>query len=148
MTTLTLPFIPLWKILLPGLVAGLILPYRSWRPSSSVLAQRSHPWLSSGLEVKAYRRLEQLYAPDRYLISAHMLLADVVGRQNLSTLSHEDRTFCWKAHSDFVVVDRHTLSIQKVIEVNGPHHASPKQMSHDRRKSRILASMGILLDIW
>ena len=77
-----------------------------------------------------------------------MGLIDVIGRSHLDTLSVADLRFAWRAHCDFVIVDRHTLAIQKVIEVNGPQHVKPEQALRDRQKSKILAARGIVLDIW
>ena len=145
-----IPVIPLWKLLLPGLVAGAGALYQMARhPQLRVYPLlHHHPWLASALEVKAYHALVRIYPPDRYLISAHMGLIDVIGRSHLDTLSVPDRRFAWRAHCDFVIVDRHSLAIQKVVEINGPHHGSPEQALRDRQKSKILAARGIALDIW
>ncbi len=145
-----IPVIALWKLILPGLIAGVGALYRIARHPQVGLrpSLNHHPWLASSLEEKAYHALTRLYPQDRYLISAHMGLIDVIGRNYLDTLSREDRRFAWHAHCDFVIVDRRTLAIQKVIEVNGRQHLRPDQALRDRQKSKILAVRGIALDIW
>ncbi len=142
--------IPLWKLLFPGLIAGLGMLYQiARRRTEPGCARPGHPsWLASLLEVKAYYALERIYPQDRYLISAHMGLIDVIGRSHLETLSLDDRRFAWRAHCDFVIVDRRTLTIQKVIEVNGPRHGNPEQALRDRHKLKILTARGIAFEIW
>ena len=107
-----------------------------------------NPWLASHLEIRAFRRLEQRFSRDRHLISAHMLLVDVIGRQNLEQLSADDRQFVWRAHCDFVIVSRASLKIVKVVEVNGAFHQNTRQRGHDLRKRAILGRWGIELEVW
>jgi hypothetical protein len=104
-------------------------------------------WLASRAEERAFNHLEKTFPPPHFIISAHMLLADVVGRNELSLLRPSDRAFCWKAHCDFVVVERSTMKIVRAIEVNGSHHRQPIQAIRDRRKASILRQFDIALDI-
>jgi hypothetical protein len=119
-------------------------PTWSHRPSED---RRSPNWFASQFEERAFRRLEVSYPPPKFIISAHMLLADVVGRSELPQLRPHDREFCWKAHCDFVVVERATMKISRVVEVNGPHHRLPAQTVRDWRKAAILRQFDIALDI-
>ena len=107
---------------------------------------KPYPWLASRAEERAFEHLERTFPPPRFIISAHMLLADVVGRSQLLRLCPSDREFCWKAHCDFVIVERSTMNISRVVEVNGPHHQLPAQTMPYRRKSAILRQFGTALD--
>lgn len=135
-----------WPLVTPGLCIGILALWRS--AGLGTIVHRGHPWLASGLEVRAFHRLEQRFAADRHLISAHMLLADVVGRQNLDQLSANDRQFAWRAHCDFVIVSRDSLTIEKVVEINGGFHQNPQQKIHDGQKRDILSRLGITLEVW
>lgn len=104
-------------------------------------------WLASQGEEETFRQLRAIFPSDKYLISAHMLLADVIGRNQLRYLSDLDREFAWKAHCDFVVVRVDDLTIEQVVEVNGAHHQSPIQMARDRQKQQILRRFGIRLEV-
>lgn len=137
------PFRMFLPLALPGIIIGFLV---FWRGTS--LRRAGHPWLASGLEVRAFHRLEQKFSRDHHLISAHMLLADVIGRQNLNGLSIEDRQFAWRAHCDFVIVARESLEIVRVVEVNGGFHRDVRQQFHDGHKREILAGIGIALEVW
>lgn len=104
-------------------------------------------WLASRMEESAFRHLQTQYPPDDFIISAHMLLIDVIGRNQSGYLSDADREFSWKAHCDFVVVSASDLTIERVVEVNGSYHQMPKQWERDRQKRRILAQFGIRLQV-
>ena len=135
---------------LPGIVIGstLLLVRALRRRAHSRSTPAPCPWLASPLEIDAFHRLEALYPPSQYLISAHTLLVDVIGRQNLTRLSRDEERFAWRAHCDFVIVDRSTLNIHSVVEVNGGQHDLPQQRGYDALKAAILARMGIPLITW
>lgn len=78
-----IPVIPLWELLLPGFIAPAGVLYQIVRHPDGFRPIPSHPpWLASSLEIKAYHALERVYPNDRYLISAHMGLIDVISRSN------------------------------------------------------------------
>lgn len=140
-----LPLPSIWLLIAPGLVMAVFIQWRT-RLLKSASPPISHPWLASSFEVSSYHHLEKLYDHSAYIISAHMLLADVIGREHLDDLSSEDRRFAWRAHCDFVIVDRNSLTIQRVIEINGLYHRNPAQQLSDQRKQRLLARVGISLE--
>lgn len=129
----------------PGVVVGLAVLVRTILGQQGSAWSGPTPWLASALEETAFREIESRFPVETHLISAHMLLADVVGRQRLDFLDGPDRIFCWKAHCDFVVVDRRSLQIRCVIEVDGPSHLQAVQRIRDLRKTRILERCGIEL---
>ncbi len=129
----------------PGVLVGLGVWFQEQHPPSVHL---SVPWLASRLEEQAFGILVQKYAPDRYVISAHMLLIDVIGRDRTVSLTPEETRFAWKAHCDFVIVDRATLTAERVVEVNGPHHHTEPQERRDRMKQKILRQQGIVWETW
>lgn len=135
-----------WPLAAPGLAIGLLAWWRS--VGSSHFMESRHPWLASGLEIRAFHMLEERFSRAEHLISAHMLLVDVIGRQNLDQLSGHDRQFVWRAHCDFVIVRRASLTIERVVEINGGFHADPAQEAHDTRKREILSRVGIALEVW
>ncbi len=132
-------------LLSPGIVAGIMVLWKKFGyghpPAISPQA-----WLASRLEERAFRLLSVRYPCERYLISAHMLLVDVVGRQHLPQLAPLERRFAWRAHCDFVIVERSSLTIIRVIEVNGAYHDDRYQQELDQRKRRLLAQFGIPLE--
>jgi len=133
------------EMALPGVVVGLGVWLRDWHPP---LSRSPVPWLASQLEEQAFTILVQKYAPDRYVISAHMLLIDVIGRDRTASLTPEETRFAWKAHCDFVIVDWATLTTERVVEVNGPRHHTELQEHRDRIKQRILRQRGIACETW
>ena len=130
---------------LPGILVGLGVWFREQHTPSSYLPV---PWLASHLEEQTFGILVQKYTPDRYVISAHMLLIDVIGRDRTASLTPEESRFAWKAHCDFVIVDRATLTTERVVEVNGSHHYTEPQERRDRMKQRILRQRGIIWETW
>lgn len=136
----------LWPLVMPGLVIGILAWWRSAGLRQPI--KFGHPWLASGLEVRSFHKLEARFSRAEHLISAHMLLVDVIGRQNLEQLSPEDRQFVWRAHCDFIIVRRESLQIERVVEINGGFHAGTTQQAHDERKREILTRMGIDLEVW
>lgn len=134
------PSIPGWAI--AALVYRNVRTRTTGRRTTSVAAA----WLASEYEKTTFLDLERRYPSPMYLISAHMLLADVVGRNRLGELDEADRAFAWRAYCDFVVVDRATFTIIKVLEANGPLHLSRIQRQRDRRNQRILHRFGVQLE--
>lgn len=132
-------------LMIPGIAAGLVVLWKTALSRRNLLVAETR-WLASSFEEQAFHALSLRYPPDRYLISAHMLLADVVGRQNLPRLSSQDQRFSWRAHCDFVIVERRSLTIVRVLEVNGPYHNNRHQQDLDARKQRLLAKFGIALE--
>lgn len=134
----------------PGLAVGLLVlkadRMRMVRVRGNSL-QEGSPWLASRREERAFRELQTIYPPSHYTISAHMLLIDVIGRQEAHRLVPRDREFAWKAHCDFVIVSVSRLRIEKVVEVNGPFHQRADQQDRDKRKRQILAQFHIGLEI-
>lgn len=135
-----------WPLTAPGLAIGLLAWWRSVGLGHPI--ESGHPWLASGLEIRAFHKLEARFSRTEHLISAHMLLADVIGRQNLEQLSRDDRQFVWRAHCDFVIVRRESLKIERVVEINGGFHEESTQEAHDSRKREILGRVGIELEVW
>lgn len=133
----------------PGLLVGTIV--LSFRTKAGATTQSLSPgpagWLSSDLEKRAFAQLEQRFPPPDFIISAHMLLMDVIGRDRLDVLTPSDREFCWKAHCDFVVVDRASMNIIHAVEVNGHFHDVLRQQKRDHRKKTILRQFGISLTV-
>lgn len=131
----------------PGIAVAIKALRRNTRIVSADCSEGKTRWLASHLEEQVFMDLCQRFPIDRFVISAHMLLADVVGRDRLDQLSREDRNFAWRAHCDFVIVDRDNLRIIRVVEVNGGFHASPLQTGRDARKKSLLRRFGIELEI-
>jgi hypothetical protein len=135
---------------LPGWVMG-ALAFGRQRPGAKTARPSSIPtetrWLASQREERAFRALRQEFPADQFLISAHMLLIDVIGRNRSPQLSREDRAFAWKAHCDFVIVRTQDLVVDRVVEINGPLHVRPMQAIRDTQKKRILHAFHIALDI-
>lgn len=94
-----------------------------------------------------FRELIQEYPIPQFYISGHMALIDVIGRGNAGRLSPEDRTFAFRAHCDFVIVKAGSLTVQRVIEVNGVFDRDPVQGVRDVRKKRLLPYFGIRLKV-
>lgn len=132
----------------PGVIIGLkVLAHQRLTEDVPVSMNGTVPWLASSFEQQTFRRLEKRFPPQQFIISAHVLFIDVIGRSNLGLLSYEDRRFVWKAHCDFVITDRKSLSIVKVIEVNGRTHTQAYQRSRDGTKHRLLAAFQIPLAV-
>lgn len=136
-----------WFAASPGLVIGIALLGRCCLPLRGL---RTSPisWLASIGEEQAFRLLENRYPPGQYIISAHMLLIDVIGRDRLWRLSSTDQEFAWKAHVDFVVVTREFLTVLTVVEVDGPQHIAGSQQQRDKRKDQLLQRFGIAIERW
>lgn len=131
----------------PGIAVPLVIRWkhsRTWAPRVVGTPTR---WLASRFEERVFSELCRRFPTDGFVISAHMLLADVIGRHRLGELSREERTFCWRAHCDFVVVDRKSLVTMRVIEVNGAFHGDPAQKPRDARKQELLERFGIVLEV-
>lgn len=131
----------------PGIAMGIAALRWIVRPISVGTGDERTQWLASNLEERVFMELCQRFPVDRFVISAHMLLADVVGRDRLGQLSRVDRNFAWRAHCDFVIVDRDNLRIVRTIEVNGGFHSRPEQRIRDAQKRALLERFGIALEI-
>ncbi len=136
----------------PGIVAGLAVLHQGTKDlTANVLltppAAKPVRWLASKLEEKTYRSLCRAYLAPNFVISAHMPLLDVIGRDQAARLSKRDREFAWRDHCDFVIVRTRDLSIARVIEVNGRFHGGAGQMLRDRRKRLILQRFGIPMQV-
>lgn len=132
----------------PGVIVGLkVLAHQRLTENVPVSVNGNVPWLASSFEQRTFRRLEKRFPPHQFVISAHVLLIDVIGRGNLSLLSQEERRFAWRAHCDFIITDRQTLSVLEVIEVNGPSHHQPVQRDRDWKKRHLLDLFGIPLEV-
>ena len=131
----------------PGIVVAIRILRRNTRIVSADMGGMKTRWLASNLEERVFMDLSHRFPVDRFVISAHMLLADVVGRERLGQLPLIDRQFAWRAHCDFVIVDRDDLRIVRAIEVNGGFHARIEQKVRDARKKALLARFGIALEI-
>lgn len=135
----------------PGFVVGIVVLAKSrssrTRRSIGEIVRRESRWLASRFEETTFRQLRLRYPLDQYVVSAHMLLIDVIGRDSLAGLSPHDRHFAWTAHCDFVVVRLDNLSIERVVEVNGLHHRLTRQIIRDGLKKEILRRHGITLEV-
>ncbi len=148
-------------MLIVGLVGAGLLSVPGWaigaltlgrqRPSATTVrrsdTQTETRWLFSQREERAFRALQQEFPADQFLISAHMLLIDVIGRDRSYQLSLEDRAFAWKAHCDFAIVRTKDLIADRVVEINGPLHVRPIQAMRDSQKKCILHEFHIPLDV-
>ena len=131
----------------PGIAVPFVIRWKHPRTVAPIVAGTPNRWLASRFEERVFFELCQRFPAGCFVISAHMLLADVIGRNRLSELSIEERRFAWLAHCDFVVVDRKNLVTVRVIEVNGSFHGDPAQKRRDAQKKKLLERFGILLEI-
>ena len=134
----------------PGMVMGVAIVWRQrWLARRALLGSTpiKSRWLASRREEEAFRKLQGMFSPNQFFISAHMLLVDVIGRERSHLLPPKDREFAWRAHCDFVIVHADSLLIEKVVEVNGPFHLDRVQALRDRQKKRILERFQIQLEV-
>lgn len=73
--------------------------------------------------------LRAKYSPQKFILSAHPLLIDVVGRNHAGDLWDADRAFGWQAHCHVVVVWVRDLSIERIV---GTNCAGTRWLSHGR----------------
>lgn len=129
-----------WLFASPGLIILGVVLWWDWRQRRfRPLGKAAPMWLASRAEAVAFRQLEQRYPPDRFIISAHVLLIDVLGRDRVGALRSWERDFAFRAHCDFVIADRKSLAILAVVEVGGPGHDRESQRRRDRMKDALLA---------
>ena len=74
----------------PGIVVATLALRRNTTIVSADPGEEKTRWLASHLEERVLMDLCQRFPVDRFVISAHMLLADVVGRDRLEQLSRRD----------------------------------------------------------
>jgi very-short-patch-repair endonuclease len=87
-------------------------------------------------EQKVLRIADAVLGAPKYHVFAKVRVADAL-KPEVDELSYGDQAFLFRAHFDFVVIDRKSKLPLFAIEFDGPYHKDATQIRRDIRKNRL-----------